>query len=139
MKQYYFEDLVPGTSESITRRITAPLIEAFADVSGDNNPLHLDEVYAASTRFGGRIAHGALVTSLISAVLGTKLPGLGTVYLSQTTKFIAPVKIDDEVVTTVTVVSRSDQKNKVTLRTECEVRCSLVATGEAVVFVPNRP
>lgn len=139
MKQYYFEDLVPGTSESITRRITAPLIEAFADVSGDNNPLHLDDAYAATTQFCERIAHGALLTSLMSAVLGTKLPGLGTVYLSQTTKFIAPVKIGDEVATSVTVVSRSDQKNKVTLKTECTVQSSIVATGEAVVFAPSRP
>lgn len=138
MNQYYYEDLTIGRCESLTREVTAPLIEAFAEVSGDDNPLHLDAKYAATTRFGERIAHGALVSSFISAALGTKMPGLGTVYISQNTKFLAPVKIGDAVVVEVFVISRDDKKNRVTLDTSCYVKDKKVVEGDAIVYVPSR-
>lgn len=139
MKQYYFEDLEPGTNESVKNIVTAELIKAFADVSGDNNPLHLDQDYAATTRFGKRIAHGALTSSFISAVLGTRIPGLGTVYVSQSVTFLAPVYIGAEITTTAKVIRRDKVKNRVTLETTCMVDDKKVAEGEAVVFVPSRP
>lgn len=138
MNQYYFEDLTEGKSESLTRVVAAELIEAFAEVSGDNNPLHLDASYAADTAFGERIAHGALSFSFISAVLGTKMPGLGTIYVSQSVTFLAPVRIGDEVVTTATVKARDEAKKRVTLVTQCVVGDKKVAAGEAVVQVSSR-
>ncbi len=139
MNQYFFEDLTIGKRESLSREVTSALIEAFSEVSGDHNPLHLDEEYAATTRFGERIAHGALMSSFISAALGTVMPGLGTVYLSQTVKFIGPVKIGDLVETEIEVVARDDKKNKVTLRTVCHVATRKVVDGEATVYAPSRP
>ncbi len=139
MNQYFFEDLTLGRHESISRNVSAELITAFAEVSGDYNSLHLDGAYAATTRFKERIAHGALLSSFISAVLGTVMPGLGTVYLSQTVKFLAPVKIGDTIQTKVEVIGRDDKKNKVTLRTCCHVGDQKVVDGEAVVYVPSRP
>ncbi|MEX0297538.1 MAG: MaoC family dehydratase [Kordiimonas sp.] len=138
MNQYFFEDLTLGRRESLSRNVSAALIEAFAEVSGDNNALHLDAGYAATTRFKERIAHGALLSSFVSAVLGTVMPGLGTVYLSQTVKFLAPVKIGDTVQTTAEVIGRDEVKNKVTLRTCCHVGDMMVVDGEAIVYVPSR-
>ena len=94
---YYFEDLTPGMSTSYTRTVTEKDITQFAEVSGDTNPVHLDEEFAATTRFKKRIAHGMLSGSYISTVVGTKLPGPGCLYVSQTLKFRAPVYIGDKV------------------------------------------
>lgn len=98
-----FEDLDLGMSASVSRTISEADILMFAGVSGDTNPVHLDQEFAASTMFGGRIAHGMLSAGLISAVFGTRLPGPGSIYLSQNLKFKAPVKIGDTVVARVTV------------------------------------
>lgn len=138
MNQYFFEDLAIGKCESLSREVTSALIKAFSEVSGDSNPLHLDEDYAATTRFGERIAHGALTASFISAALGTVMPGLGTVYISQTVRFVGPVKIGDVVETKIEVIGRDAQKNNVSLRTSCHVASKMVVDGEAIVYVPSR-
>ena len=99
-KGYFFEDLAVGMEASYAKTITNDDVLAFAELSGDKNPVHLDDAYAAGTMFKQRIAHGFLTASLFSTVLGTKLPGPGCIYLSQSLKFRAPVMIGDEVVAT---------------------------------------
>lgn len=118
--------------------VTAADIDDFAKVTGDENPVHLDEVYAAQTRFGGRIAHGMLVAGFISAVLGNDLPGPGAIYLSQTLKFRRPVRIGDEVAARVEVTEIDAARARVSLKTVCEVAGELVVDGEAVVLAPRR-
>ncbi|GAC1396575.1 MAG: MaoC family dehydratase [Vulcanimicrobiaceae bacterium] len=100
-----------GQSSRLTRPVTAAVVEAFAAVSTDDNPLHLDEAYAATTRFGKRVAHGMLAAAYISAMMGTQFPGPGTIYMSQSLKFVRPVFLDDvlEVVATVTDFREDDQ------------------------------
>jgi 3-hydroxybutyryl-CoA dehydratase len=133
----YFDELSVGQSAEITTVVGEADIEAFAAVSGDNNPLHLDEAYAASTPFGGRIAHGMLAGAYISAVVGTRLPGPGAIYLSQSLRFRRPVKIGDPVTATVTVTAL-DSRGHATLATVCKVHGKTVVDGEAVVMVPRR-
>jgi 3-hydroxybutyryl-CoA dehydratase len=133
----FFEDLTPGQSAEIVRTVGAADIEAFAAVSGDDNPVHLDEAYAKGTQFGERIAHGMLSAAYISAVLGTRLPGPGAIYLSQSLRFRRPVKIGDVVTARVTVQSLDD-RGRVTLATVCEVAGKTVVDGEATVMVPRR-
>ncbi|SDD82492.1 MaoC family dehydratase [Kordiimonas lacus] len=137
VQQLFFEDMSIGQSDSITRTITAEMIEAFAEISGDVNPLHLDAEYAATTRFGERIAHGALTASFISAVLGTRLPGIGAVFMHQSTKFLAPVRIGDTVVASAEVTAM--EKNRVSYETKCMVGDKIVVAGDALVYVPSRP
>jgi 3-hydroxybutyryl-CoA dehydratase len=125
-----------GDSASISKTITDADVQAFAEVSGDHNPLHLDEEYAANTRFGRRIAHGMLSASLISAVLANKLPGVGSVYLNQTLKFVKPVFLGDTVTARVTVIAIRDDKPIVTLETVCvNQHDETVLKGEATVIV----
>lgn len=129
-------NLKVGDTASLTKTITDADIRAFAELSGDRNPIHLDDEYAATTRFGRRIAHGMLAASLISTVLGTELPGTGTVYLSQNSRFVAPVYPGDTVTARVTVTNIRDDKPIVTLETICEnQRGELLIKGEAVVLV----
>jgi 3-hydroxybutyryl-CoA dehydratase len=135
----YFEDLAVGQEASLSNTVTEAVITAFADVSGDRNPVHLDEAYAASTMFKGRIAHGMLSAAYISAVFGMKLPGPGAIYLSQTLVFKAPVKIGDTVVTTVKLVELLPEKKRARFETICAVNGKPVLTGEAVLMVPSRP
>jgi 3-hydroxybutyryl-CoA dehydratase len=113
-------------------------IEAFAAVSGDTNPVHLDEAYALTTPFQGRIAHGMLSGAYISAMLGTRLPGPGAIYLTQSLRFRRPVKIGDPVVTRVTVQALDERRAHATLTTVCQVDGKTVVDGEAVVMVPRR-
>ena len=108
-------------------------------MSGDNNPVHLDEDYAAKSQFGGRIAHGMLSGAYISAVIGTKLPGPGAIYISQALRFRRPVKIGDKVTATVTVTEIDETRGRATLNTICTVDGKSVVEGEAVVMVPRRP
>jgi 3-hydroxybutyryl-CoA dehydratase len=116
--------------------ITDADIHGFAEVTGDHNPLHLDDEYAAQTRFGRRIAHGMLSASLISAVLANELPGAGSVYLSQTLKFVKPVFPGDTVTARVTVTETRDDKPIVKLETVClNQRDETVLQGEATVLV----
>ncbi len=125
-----------GDSASITKTITDADIHAFAEVTGDHNPLHLNDEYAAKTRFGRRIAHGMLSASLISAVLANELPGAGSVYLSQTLKFVKPVFPGDTVTARVTVIAIRDDKPITTLETVCmNQNNEPVLKGEATVLV----
>jgi 3-hydroxybutyryl-CoA dehydratase len=127
-----------GARASRTKTITDADIRAFAAASGDTNSIHLDEEYAKTTRFGRRIAHGMLTASLISAVLGNDLPGLGTIYLSQTLAFKAPVYLGDTITATVEVTAFRSEKRITTLRTTCtNQEGTLVLEGEAVVIAPE--
>lgn len=135
---FYFEELSEGQSAEMAHVVRAQDIEAFASLSGDTNPVHLDEAYATATPFGGRIAHGMLSGAYISAVLGTKLPGPGAIYLSQQMRFRRPVRIGDEVVARVTVKALDEKRGQVTFETLCLVRGKAVVDGEAVVMAPKR-
>ncbi len=135
---YSVEDLRPGMSTVHARVVGEADIELFARVSGDDNPLHLDEEYAAGTIFGGRIAHGMLSAGFISAAIGTRLPGHGCVYLSQSLRFRAPVRIGDTVETRVTVTGVDAGRRRATLSTICSVGETVVIEGEAEVMVPAR-
>jgi 3-hydroxybutyryl-CoA dehydratase len=132
------EDLSLGQSAEISHVVTDADIRTFAAVSGDNNPVHLDEAYAAATPFKTRIAHGMLSAGYISAVLGTRLPGPGAIYISQTMNFKRPVRIGDEVITRVTVSAIDAERARVSLATVCEVAGKAVVEGEAVVMVPRK-
>jgi 3-hydroxybutyryl-CoA dehydratase len=134
----YFEDLSVGQSASFGKTITEADILMFAAVSGDTNPVHINAEFAAGTMFKERIAHGMLSAGLISTVLGTRLPGPGTIYLSQTLKFRAPVRIGDTVTATATVASLDAAKKRATLTTICTVNGKPVLEGEALVLVPSR-
>lgn len=135
---YCIEDLAVGMSASHTKTVTEADVVQFADLTGDNNPIHLDEAYAATTMFRTRIAHGMLTAGLISNVLGTKLPGTGAIYLSQTANFKAPVRLGDDVVVTATVSDLNEKRRFVTLYCECRVGDTVVLDGEARVMVPSR-
>lgn len=134
----YIEDLKPGMSRTLTKRITIDQIEKFADVSEDRNPIHLDEEAGSSSVFGERVAHGMLSASLFSALLGERLPGHGTVYLGQTLKFIRPVKLGEDVTASVTVAEIQSNKRRVTLDCKASVDGHLVIIGEATVLAPSR-
>ena len=125
-----------GDSAEITKKIEQADIEAFAEVTGDHNPVHVDEAFAQQTRFGRRIAHGMLTASLISSVLANKLPGEGSVYLGQTLQFVAPVFPGDEVTARVTVKAVREGKPIVTLETICvNQRGETVIRGEGTVLI----
>jgi 3-hydroxybutyryl-CoA dehydratase len=134
----YFDELRVGLSAEITRVVGAGDIDAFAAVSGDTNPVHLDDAYARTTTFGGRIAHGMLAAAYISAVLGTKLPGPGAIYLTQSLRFRRPVKIGDPVTAKVSVKALDEKRGHATLATVCQVNGKTVIDGEAVVMVQRR-
>src|SRR6476661_2763553 len=134
---YFFEDLSVGMRESIMKTVMANDVVGFATLSGDHNPVHLSDHFARKTRFGGRIAHGLYTASLISAVLGMRLPGPGAVYLSQTLNFRAPVRIGDVVTISVEVAELVPEGRRVLLRCECLVDNKVVLDGEARVSVPT--
>lgn len=136
---FYFEELSLGQQASVSRTITETDLRNFSGVSGDTNPMHLSEEFAAETVFGGCIVHGMLTASLISAVIGTKLPGPGCIYMSQTLKFLAPVRVGDTVYATATVKELNAEKKRALLTTQCFVRDVLVVDGEALIKVPSRP
>ena len=127
-----------GDNAETTRKIEQSDIDAFAEITGDHNPVHVDEEFAQQTRFGRRIAHGMLTASLISSVLANKLPGEGSVYLGQTLQFVAPVFPGDEVTARVTVKEVRDDKPIVKLETICvNQRGETVIRGEATVLVSD--
>lgn len=132
------EDMEIGMVRSRSKVITDRDIRAFAEVSTDRNPVHLDEAYAQETIFEGRIAHGMLTASLISAVVGEQLPGHGTVYLSQNLRFMAPVRPGDLLEAFVKVTAIDYAKRRVTLETHCAVGNTVVLKGEALVLAPSR-
>jgi 3-hydroxybutyryl-CoA dehydratase len=139
MNGLFLEDLEIGRSAMFGRTVTDADIAAFAGVSGDTNPIHLHDGFARTTRFGQRIAHGMLSGSFISAVIGTKLPGPGAVYISQTMNFMAPVMIGDTITAIATVAAIDHERRRVTLKTQCLNGDKVVIDGEAVVLVPRRP
>lgn len=134
----YFEDLSLGMTESHAKTVKSSDVIGFAEITGDRNPIHLSEHFAAKTPFKGRIAHGLYTAGLISAVIGTRLPGPGAIYLSQTLKFLAPVKIGDTVVARVEVIELNAQRQRVKLSCQCSIDGTLVLEGEALVKVPRR-
>ena len=138
-KAYAFEDLEVGMEASFVRTVTEADIVGFSEVTGDKNPVHLDESYAAKTIFKGRIAHGMLTAGYISAVFGTELPGPGCIYVSQTLNFRAPVRIGDRVIAKVTVAELIPAKKRVRFDCVCAIDGKPVLEGEAVLMVPSRP
>jgi acyl dehydratase len=129
-------DLKIGDNFSTSKQITDSVVRAFAELSGDYNPIHLDEEFAAKTRFGRRIAHGMISGALISAVLGYEFKERKIVYLSQTLKFTAPVFLDDTVTATATVANIREDKHVVKLETVCtNQNGETVVKGEAVVMI----
>jgi 3-hydroxybutyryl-CoA dehydratase len=138
MAGYCLEDMTVGQSAERARVVSEADITAFAEVSGDFNPVHMDEAFAATTRFQGRIAHGMLSATYISAVLGEILPGHGAIYISQALSFRRPVRIGDEVTARVTVTALDADKSRVSLDTVCLVGGKAVIEGQAVLMVPRR-
>ena len=136
---YYFEELVVGMRESFSKRVENEDVIGFAELSGDHNPIHLSDHFARKTKFGERIVHGLYTASLISAVIGMRLPGPGAVYISQMLNFRGPVKIDDVVDVSVEVVELIDKGRRVRLKCECRVGEVLVLDGEGVLSVPPMP
>ncbi len=138
-KPYFFEDLKVGMEASMSRTVTEADIVAYAALSGDYNPIHLDPEYASRTPFKERIAHGILSAGYISAVFGMQVPGPGSIYISQTLNFKAPVKIDDVVVTSIKLIELMPEKKRARFETICSVDGKPVLTGEAVLLIPSRP
>lgn len=135
---YYFEDLTVGMTQVMSKTVTEADIVLFAGVTGDTNPVHLDQRFAETTMFKGRIAHGILAAGLISAVFGTKLPGPGCIYVGQDLRFKAPVKIGDTMLARVTVKQLVPGKNRVLFDTVCSVDGRVVVEGEATLLVASR-
>ncbi len=138
MQGYFLEDLTVGQSETYSRTVTESDVQKFGEVSGDMNPLHFDEEYAKTTLFKGRIAHGMLSAGYISAVLGTKLPGPGSIFMTATIRFKAPVRIGDTVDTLVTVREIIPEKKRVVFDCWCKVKDVVVIEAEALIMVPTK-
>ena len=135
----YFEDLEIGQAAEATHLIQARDIEAFGHAVGDLNPVHFDEAYAATTPFGGRIAHGMLAGGYISALIASELPGPGSIYNAQNLEFLRAVRIGDELVVRVEIMALDKAKGHVTLSTVCKVGRKAMVRGEAIVTAPRRP
>ncbi|MCB1541780.1 MAG: MaoC family dehydratase [Rhodoblastus sp.] len=137
-KTHYFEDLTVGQRETLMKTVMDDDVIAFADLSGDRNPVHLSDHFARKTRFGERIVHGLYTASLISTVIGMYLPGPGAVYMSQTLNFKGPVKIGDVINVVVEVVELTEKGRRVRLHCECLVDGKVVLDGEAMVMAPSK-
>ena len=135
---FFIEDLQLNQTDKIERKITEKDIDNFAKLTGDNNPVHTNLDFAKKTIFKQKVAHGFLSASLISTLIATKLPGPGSIYLSQNLKFIAPVFIDDLVRVKVTVKEIDHEKKKVKLQTECFKNEKKIISGEAIVLVNSK-
>lgn len=134
----YFEDIEIGQSAEYAKTVTEADILLFAAVSGDNNSVHINQEYAEQTMFKGRIAHGMLTASFVSTILGTRLPGEGTIFLANSCKFKAPVRIGDTVTTRCTVTALDPAKKRVILASQCTVKGNVVLEGESTVIAPSR-
>ncbi len=133
-----FDEINIGDTASISKVITSEMIEKFAEISGDDNPVHLDEEFAKTTVFGERVAHGILVTGLISNVLGRKLPGYGSIYVSQSVQFMRPVKIGDEITATIEIIEKDERRGTCKCKTTCTNQLGkVVIRGEAVGMPPK--
>lgn len=138
LKGKTIKELKIGEQASFTKTITETDIVNYAGLTGDFNPAHINEEYARNTFFKGRIAHGMLSAGLISAVLGTKLPGPGAIYVSQNLKFTAPVKVNDTITASVEVIEKDEEKNRVKINTSCtNQNGETVIKGEAVLMPPK--
>ncbi|MHA7856598.1 MAG: MaoC family dehydratase [Henriciella sp.] len=135
---YKYEDMSVGMTHQTVHTITERDIDLFAEVSGDRNPLHMDEEFAKQTQFGQRIAHGALTASYISGILGNDLPGPGSIFVGLNMRFRRPVYIGSEVIVKVEVTEMKDRGNRVTLKVTCSVDGKAAISGEALVMVPSR-
>lgn len=135
---FFFEDLYVGQTAAFSKTITEVDVVMFAGISGDTNPLHLSEDFASQTMFGGRIAHGMLTGSLISTLIGTRLPGPGCAYMGQSLRFNAPVRLGDTVNTRATITSLNEEKARAEMDTICMVGDEVVIEGTALVKVPVR-
>ena len=134
-KTKFIEDFTVGMESTTEKTVTIEEIKRFAEVSGDFNPVHLDEEFAKKTIFKGRIAHGFLTASFISTIIATELPGPGSIYLKQSLKFLAPVYIDEKILVKVRIIEINIEKSKVKLITECFKNKTLVLTGEAEILI----
>ena len=138
IRSLFFEDMTTGMSESMSRTITDADIKGFAELSGDSNPIHLSEEFAAKTFLKTRIAHGIYTASFISALIGMRLPGPGAIYISQTLFFKAPVRLGDTVEATVEVAELMAEKCRARIACVCKVGDEVVLDGEAWVKVPSK-
>jgi 3-hydroxybutyryl-CoA dehydratase len=138
-KTYFFEDLELGMEASFAKTVTEADVNTFAEVTGDKNPVHLDEAYAAKTIFKTRIAHGMLTAGYLSAVFGIELPGPGAIYVTQTLNFRGPVKFGDKVIAKVKVVELFPAKRRARFECICTVEGKAVLEGEAILMIPARP
>ena len=138
MQGLSLEDLFVGQRSELTRSVSEADIICFAEITGDRNPLHLEEAYAKTTPFGTRIAHGMLSAGYISAVIGTQLPGPGAIYVSQSLRFRRPVRAGDTVTARVEVTAINASRARVTLATACLVNGEVVVDGEAEILAPRR-
>jgi len=136
---HFLEDLEVGMFAEKTMVVSAEKIDAFAELSGDFNPVHTDAEYAATTMFGKRIAHGALSASLISAILGNDLPGPGAIFIELNMRFRKPAFIDDEVVARAEVAEINEKNGRVKMKVSCSVDGKAIIRGEAGVVVSKRP
>lgn len=137
MQSWRIEDLREGMTASYSQTITDYDVKAFAGISGDHNPIHVDDVYASESRFKKRIAHGFHSASFFSAIFGTQLPGKGCVYASQNLIFKRPVYLGDTVTASVTVTKIDLKSKKVDFETVCKVRNKVVTSGVAQIFMPE--
>ena len=136
LKVARYADIKIGDSAEISHKFTEEDIQTFGDLSGDYNPLHFDEEWAKRTIFGSRIAHGILTAGLVSNAIGMKLPGTGTIYLSQQMRFKKPVRINDTITARVEVIAKDDKKERITIQTTCTNQDGvIVLDGEALVTV----
>jgi 3-hydroxybutyryl-CoA dehydratase len=135
---YLLDELSVGMTDAYEHVVTEQDVVQFAEISGDHNPVHLDEDYARTTRFKGRIVHGMLSASFLSTAIASRLPGPGTIYLTQNLTFRAPVRIGDRVEARVTITDIIREKARVVLRTVCRVGETVVIDGDALVIVPAR-
>lgn len=135
---YFIDELNPGMTDVYVRTVTETDIVQYSQISGDDNPVHVNEEFAKKTIFKGRIAHGMLTCGYISAVLGTKLPGPGCAYLNQNLNFRAPVRIGDTVQTRITIKDIDNDTNNVVCEIVCSIGEKIVIDGSATLWVPNR-
>lgn len=135
---YYFEELALGMEASLAKRFGEADLAAYAKLSLDDNPLHMNEAFAARTRTAGRVLHGMLTASLISAIIGTRLPGPGCLWMSQELRFLVSVRIGEEVIATARVEQLEVDRQRARLSTHCVVGARTVLDGQALVWVPSR-
>ncbi len=136
---YYLDELEIGMSAEASMVVNGERIDTFAELTGDKNPIHIDDEFAKTTMFGRRIAHGALSASLISAILGNDLPGPGAVFVELNMRFRRPAFIDDEIIAKAEVAEINERTGRVKMKVSCSVNGKQIIRGEAGVIVPKRP